>query len=414
MTKNYKITFSEDKDDFSFKTETEFLEWAFSNKDILENGSFSFESKIDNIDGQRIEKVLAFLKYYISIKRKCNVFMNDYNRSLLGGNYNEEVQKAIEEFVRVNDNGKFLRAALIGLGYKAFCDDDSFLDLAMAIEVFQTSILIHDDIIDKATIRRGMDTIEEAYNKYYNQLDSDDFVIKRNSVSSSMALCTGDLGFYLAEEIIVNGYKNNKNLSDILSYYHQMVIKTCYGEMIDVMLPFKEEFFGTDINLEEKIMEIYKLKTAWYTVIGPYCLGLTLAGADKSRVSEMEKILLDVGVAFQIKDDLLGIYGDDKHLGKSTNSDIEEYKQTILYSYVMKTKHKDELLKYYGKPNLTISEINEVKNIFDKSGSRNYAEKIMIDLFESSLKAIEKISWLNEKSKHVLLGFIIYLQNRTK
>ena len=183
--------------------------------------------------------------------------------------------------------------------------------------------------------------------------------------------------------------------------------------MLDIVLPFKEEYFETDGNLEHKIMEIYKLKTAWYSVIGPYCLGLILGAAKEEDIKTMEDILLEIGVAFQIQDDLLGIYGDEKQIGKSITSDLEEYKQTILYSYTMNTKYKDELHKYYGKK-IVPEEIKKVKEIFEKSGAKKYAENKMIELFKISEKQTDELDFINENNKSILKGFITYLKNRNK
>lgn len=413
MTKNYEITFSKNKEDFN--DISSFIEWAFSNKDILEKNNFTITSQIDTIDINNVKNLISFLKYYIKVKKSCDKKMKTYNNTLRKLTKNEEINKALEEFIRVNDNGKFLRAMLVGLGYHTSNhNDNNYINLALALEVFQTSILIHDDIIDNATIRRGKDTIPVSYNKSFKTKNKDAFLQKRNNFSNSMAICIGDLGFYLADELIVENYKNNPNLGDILSYYHHTAIKTCMGEMIDITLPFKEEFYQTDPNLEEKIMEVYKLKTSWYSVVGPYCLGLTLGNAPKNQIKKLENILLNVGIAFQIKDDLLGIYGNDKHLGKSTNSDIKEYKQTILYSYTMKTKYKKDLLKYYGKPNLTKTEINKVKEIFEKSGAKEYAENTMNHLFNISINKLKKEKSLKDEYKNILIGFITYLENRSK
>lgn len=415
MATTYNITFSKNKGELNFETVASFIEWAFSDKKAIEKGKFNFKSEINDIDIDDVKNILPFLKYYIKVKKLCDKKMNSYNDSLRKLHSNNELQRAFDEFIRVNANGKFLRAMLTALGYQSTNKkDNKYIDLALALEVFQTSILIHDDIIDNAVVRRGKDTIPVSYNKSFKTKKSDDFIQKRNKFSDSMAICIGDLGFYLAEELIVKNYKNNSNLSDILSYYHQTAIKTCMGEMIDITLPFKEEFYKTDPNLEEKITEVYKLKTAWYSVVGPYCLGLTLGGASKKQVKSMEEVLLGLGIAFQIKDDLLGIYGDEKHLGKSTNSDIEEYKQTILYSYTIKTKYKNQLLKYYGKHNLTKEEINKVKEIFEVSGAKKYAEDIMDNLFKTSLLKIKKDKYLNDEHKNLLIGFIIYLENRSK
>ena len=410
-----KINFSLTDEKYNFKSEEDFINWSFSNIKEVENNDFSFFSEINDIDIKKMENVILFLKYYLKVKKSCDKGMDKYNLSLRQLSDNEELKKALLEFVRMNDNGKFLRAMMVALGYHTTGKkDDRYLDLALAVEVFQTSILIHDDIIDNADVRRGKDTIPVSYKKMYGKFKSHNFIEKRNKFADSMALCVGDLGFYLAEELITNGYKDCKNLSDILSYYHQVAIKTCLGEMIDITLPFKEEFFETDKNLESKIMDVYRLKTAWYSVIGPFCLGLTLGDAAKEQITKMEQILLNVGIAFQIKDDLLGIYGDDKVLGKSTNSDIQEFKQTLLYSYTMKTKYKEELLEYYGKEDLTSRKIDKVKDIFDKSGAKKYAEDIMNKLFSDSLDQLHKEKWISEKYQRIISGFIIYLANRIK
>ena len=121
-----------------------------------------------------------------------------------------------------------------------------------------------------------------------------------------------------------------------------------------------------------------------------------------------------MGIAFQIKDDLLGIYGNQKHIGKSTNSDIEEYKQTILYSYVMNTEYKEELLKYYGNLELTETEISKAKHIFEISGAKKYATNTIEKLFNQGLKEIDKIEFIEKKNKNLLKGFVTYLKNRSK
>ncbi len=420
-TSKYKIIFTDIQEKTAdniayFSNGREFIDWFFANKNEFKNTKLVFESKLKNINCDDIQNMYEFLKFYLKIKKTCNDGMNNYNNNLLNEDKNEEIKKAISEFVRMNDNGKFLRATLVALGYQSMGNkDDNYLNLALALELFQTSILIHDDIIDNAVLRRGKETIPVSYNKHFNkETEQKNFKQKRQKFSDSMAICIGDLGFYLANELIVQGYKENRNLGNILSYYHQTAIKTCKGEMIDIVLPFKEEFFDTDPNLEEKIIEVYKLKTAWYSVIGPYCLGLTLGGMEEKNIKKIESILLNVGIAFQIKDDILGIYGDSNLLGKSTNSDIEEFKQTILYSFAMQTKYQEELLKYYGKPNLTIENIEEVKTIFEKSGAKKYAEDTMNKLFIHSLSEIDKDDSLNKEAKGILKGFIVYLQNRSK
>ena len=402
-----------DKKIVIIKSCEEFLKWFMSDKSL-------FDKKIGFIlddDGtvKKIEILYEFLKYYLSVKNKFDLKMNDYNDLFVKGYSNKFLEEALNQFVSSNKGGKFLRASLIAMGYNSFKKDDDYLPLGLALEIFQTSILIHDDIIDKADKRRGLDTIPIKYQKLYSDKvkGNDDFDIKRKDLGNSMALCLGDMGFYLALQVIVKNYRNNKNLDRVLEYYNDVAIKTCEGEMVDVILPFYEEYFGCEDDIESHVMEIYRLKTAWYSVVGPYCLGAILGGCDEKKVHKLEDALLGLGIAFQIKDDLLGIYGDETHIGKSITSDVSEFKQTILYAYTVNTSYKDELLKYYGK-NIDVSLMDKVRDIFDKSGAREYANKTMDKLFKQSFQSILDLDFLDIENKKILLGFAEYLMVRSK
>ena len=396
------------------KDSAEFLKWFMGDKSL-------FSKKIgfiidDEGEIKKVEILYDFLKYYLSIKDKFVLKMEDYNSLFVKGYSNRFLEEALEQFVSSNKGGKFLRACLIALGYQSFGkDDDSYLPLGIALELFQTSILIHDDIIDKADKRRGMDTIPVRYQKLYSdQIKGDgSFIDKRHDIGTSMALCLGDMGFYLALQVIAQNYKDNENLGRVLEYYNSVAIKTCEGEMVDVILPFYEEFYGSEGDLENHVMEIYKLKTAWYSVVGPYCLGAILGGLDDDKVHKLEDALINLGIAFQIKDDLLGIYGDEKHIGKSVTSDVSEFKQTILYAYAINSEYKDELLRYYGKE-IDAADMTNVRDIFSKSGAYDYAEKTMERLFKESFQAILDLDFLDLDKKKLLLGFAEFLRVRSK
>ena len=159
-------------------------------------------------------------------------------------------------------------------------------------------------------------------------------------------------------------------------------------------------------------MKIYKLKTSIYSIVGPFVLGLILANGKTKEIKEYESILEPIGISFQIKDDILGIFG--KNTGKSVVSDIEEFKQTILYSYIKisKPEYLNSLLAYYGTKTNT-NNLNKVKEIFIKSGALEYAEDKMNELFDISKEKIEKLQ-IKQDVKNILLGLIIFLRYRKK
>lgn len=363
------------------------------------------------------KNLTLFYLFYKEEVKKIEKEMVKWNKTFIKNSDNVLVKDALNHMVYMNSNGKYLRALLICLGYLIASKKNSnyYLPLASAYETFQTSILIHDDIIDNADLRRGKTTIHKKYEEKFDKYDlkDKDFVEKKKNISKSIGICVGDIGFYLANNIIVESYMNDKNLGRVLKHYNDIVINTGKGELIDVILPFNEEYNSKNKCLEKDVMEIYDLKTSWYTIVGPCCLGMLLGGSSDRVVSSLVKVLEPLGTAFQIKDDILGIFGETKSLGKSTTSDISEYKQTILYSYVVNnTKYKEELRKYYGKNSLTEKDVKHVKEIFSESGAREYATMTMNKLFTKTREGILKNHNIPSNYKEILLGLVTFLEIR--
>lgn len=360
---------------------------------------------------EQIKEYANLLEFFIYYKTKLKEFeieLKKINKSFLE-NDNPIVIDAINKFINMNGDGKFLRGCLIDLGYKLTKNDDYAKTLSLAYETFETSILIHDDIIDNAHLRRNKETIHETYKDEFKKYN-----VENDNTNTSLALCIGDLGFFYTNEMITKKYKNDKNLAKLLSYYNNIVIKTIKGEIIDVALPFIEKNDKEHTLHEEDIMEIYRLKTSWYTVVGPFVLGMILGNSKAKDIETFEKVLEPLGIAFQIKDDILGIYSSKEILGKSVYSDIEEFKQTILYSYIKINRNDllDELLKYYGK-SITEEESKKVQELFENSGALEYATNKMNEMFNEVYTNI-KLMDIKEYTKNILLGLILFLRLREK
>ena len=346
--------------------------------------------------------------YYKSKLKEFETELKKINKTFIEKD-NPIVIDAINKFINMNGDGKFLRGCLIDLGYKLNKNDDYAKTLSLAYETFETSILIHDDIIDNAHLRRNKETIHETYKNEFKKYN-----VENDNTNNSLALCIGDLGFFYTTELITKKYKNDKNLAKLLSYYNNIVIKTIKGEIIDVALPFIEKNDKKHTLHEEDIMEIYKLKTSWYTIVGPFVLGMILGNSKVKDMEIFEKVLEPLGIAFQIKDDILGIYSSKEILGKSVYSDIEEFKQTILYSYIKIKRNDllDELLKYYGR-SINEEESKKVQQLFEESGALEYATNKMNGMFNEAYSNIKSMD-IKEYIKNILLGLILFLRLREK
>ena len=351
-----------------------------------------------------------FKDYYKKVREKINAKLSKYNKELVIEE-NKLIKENLELFSNLNSDGKLVRGALVNLGYYLLKDDPDYsLDLSLAYEVFQTAILVHDDIIDNDNTRRGKETIHYAnYNKYKRYDDSCESI----HLGRSIALCVGDYGLYKSNQIIIDSYKADPNLSKVISNFNNTVLTTIRGELIDVILPFQGKYnLINDKDIENNIFEIYKLKTAHYTIIGPMTVGILLAGGDNSKLKEIELFGEKVGIAFQIQDDILGIYSDE--MGKVKGTDIKEFKQTILYSHIINTEYKDELMNYYGKNDISEQNISKVQELFRKSKSYDYAINKMNNLYDESIEILNNIKWIKEDKKDLLRGFVEYLRTRNK
>ena len=357
--------------------------------------------------------LLTFLLFYKDRLKELKENQSIINNRLKNDTYNENITSVIDDFIDLNQNGKYIRGILIALGsYLASGEKNKeYLNLAYAYEMLQTSILIHDDIIDNAKIRRGKETIPRRIcQKYLNESSNKEYHRHVLAVANSLGICAGDFGFYEAYNLIVKNYSNHKNFAKILEFYNNIVIKTIKGEILDVILPFKEKY--NLISVEEKdILDIYHLKTSWYTIIGPFFLGYILGG--KNEDEDLKRILNKIGIAFQIKDDILGIFGSNKEIGKSNISDIEEFKQTIMYSYITKTEYKNEFLKIYGKKNINEIELKKIRNLLIVSESYDYTKNYLDNIFGEIINEIEEYN-LIEEGNDILKGLLIFINVREK
>lgn len=332
-------------------------------------------------------------------KEKIEVKINEIlDKEISKYEDNEFIKESLKELKRLSQGGKRVRGYLIKLGQMLFGkDDDSYVDLAAAIEIFQTAILIHDDIIDEADKRRGMDTINAKY---------------KGHIGVAKGICIGDLGFFISYRII-----NNANISDnlkdeIVKIYSKTLHNTVNGEIVDVELPLKSLDFHKGMD-EKIIYDIYVNKTAWYTIIGPILIGAASAGASEEDKEKLIEMGTNLGIAFQIKDDLLGLYSSVSDMGKTLN-DIKEGKQTIIYKYAIDHASKEELEvigKYYGNPNVTEEESNLIIDLFDKLGAKENAENLVKKYTDNGISVIET---MDVQNKDLFMEFANYLLKRDK
>lgn len=367
----------------------------------------------------------SFQEFYVSSKERLGEKMDQINGALRADTH-PLISPFKEDFTDLNSGGKMLRGVLVNLGASlAGCEDPSVSDpLALAFELFQTGVLIHDDVIDQAESRRGKKTVHRRY---------EDRLIERKipmvskaetpgKVGMSAAVCMGDAGLYYANRLIADSFREDQRCGTLILYFDQVILDTIRGELLDVVLPCELQ----DSALSEKeradllnrsVMEIYHLKTSRYSVVGPLHLGMMMGSLSEEEMETVDAFADHLGVAYQIEDDILGIYGDEKKMGKDIGSDVSEYKQTVLFVYVRTKEDGSDWLrlkKFYGKEHLSFEELEEVRDIFRTSGALDYARKLAARCYEDAGCELSKMTFLSEEKKQLLYGLIAALKGRSR
>lgn len=363
-----------------------------------------------------------FLAFYKESTERLTREAEGCNRSLRK-DPNPFLKICREDLADLNSGGKMLRGVLIGLGYRIGGGGDiRYSDaLAVAYELFQTGILIHDDIIDNASTRRGKFTIHERCKKRMAARSTRMLaeVDKPADVARSVALCVGDLGIYGANLKIAEAYASDPRFGEMLRYFDEVVINTIRGELLDVVLPYELQDGSYDEKkakalLEKSVKDIYHLKTSCYSIIGPLHLGMMLAGAAEEEMKAMDRFADEIGIAYQIMDDILGIYADAGYLGKDVGSDIAEFKQTILWMYVRNNDPEatERLLRYYGRRHISEEDLKAVRDIFRESGALSYAQSVMEGCFDRALRILSRMRFVGEEDRRILKGFVAWCSGR--
>lgn len=303
--------------------------------------------------------------------------------------------------------GKRLRPALMYYGYLGVRgkEKSKIVRTAVGIELIHTFLLIHDDIIDKDNKRHNEDTIHFRYQKLGKNIFSQD---NSEHFGNSMGIIMGDMVSALGNQIIFNSEFSPELIIRALSKLQSVVSMTVIGEAQDVYMGYRGE------ASEKEILEMYKNKTAKYTIESPLHLGAILGGADDKVLKNLTRLSIPIGVAFQIQDDILGVFGSERKIGKSVGSDIQEGKQTILVSKALENSNRNQkkaLNNLLGKNDLTFRDIKRFREIIKETGSLNYAQSMARKLIHQGKREINKAK-IAKESKDFLLGMADYTAER--
>jgi geranylgeranyl diphosphate synthase type II len=276
----------------------------------------------------------------------------------------------------MNIKGKRIRPLLVLHACDIFEGKvEKALGAAHAVEVFHNFTLVHDDIMDNASMRRGEKTVHEVF-------------------GNNVAILAGDVMLSLAYQYLAEN--NDDCLVKLIQVFNRTGVQVMEGQQWDVD-------FETRLDVTEaEYMEMIKYKTSVLLACS-LKLGAIIAGAPEEDQENIYQFGLNLGLAFQIKDDYLDSFGETEKVGKRIGGDILNNKKTLLLITALKTAtgaDKEELLSLLSETDED-KKITNTKTLFEKTGVKNYAEQKMQDLFNTALEYLNKVKADEDRKKNL-------------
>ena len=286
--------------------------------------------------------------------------------------------------------GKRIRPSFVLMAYNLFKDDvETALPAAAALETYHNYTLLHDDLMDNADVRRGRPTVHKKWN-------------------ANTAILSGDTMLSLAYLHLANS--KTENLKDALDLFTVTALEVSEGQQYDMEFETR-----TDVK-EEEYIEMIRLKTSVLLACA-LKMGALLAGASAEDAELIYKFGEKVGLAFQLQDDYLDVYGDPVVFGKTIGGDITSNKKTYMLINAWNRSEgetRSELNHWLGVSDFDRKEkIKAVTNIYNKLGIDKLAEAKIKECFDESRKYLDGISIADER-KQVLRGYTENMMNRKK
>lgn len=289
--------------------------------------------------------------------------------------------------------GKRIRPLLLCCGYLCLggTNAQAILQASVAVELLQTGLIIHDDVIDRSVERRAGPTMHLLWQEYFHQARyRARYADEPEHFGLSMALLMGDIASALAYEILVRADFPVEHKLRAVHTFSDVISRVAFGELLDVDMGMR----SLDALTEEEIIKVYELKTAGYTTEGPLHMGAVLGGANAHQLRILSEYAIPLGIAFQIQDDLLGMFGKRDEIGKDEGSDLLEAKRTPLLLKAWQESSPSEralLGRTLQSQEQAQRDLDLVRALIVKTGALRHAQDLISQNFDKVYASLPKI-----------------------
>jgi geranylgeranyl diphosphate synthase type I len=324
----------------------------------------------------------------------------------------EDAQRLVEHARISVSGGKRFRASFCWWGHLAIADPsdpgfdaDALLRACASLELLHASALVHDDYMDASDVRRGRPATHRAFEALHRD---NGWSASAAQYGASAAILLGDLLLSWADELLRTCGLPAEKVLDALGYFDLTRTEVVAGQFLDVSAQARAT---SDVDLA---MRVVRYKSAKYSIERPLHIGAALAGGTPPELDQLSRFGLPLGEAFQLRDDLLGVFGDPEVTGKPAGDDLVEGKRTVLIALALEAlegRDRDHLDHSLGKP-LTTDEVAELRGLIDASGAHQQVEQLISTLTATALEALDAAS-IRVEARTVLGGLAEAATQRT-
>lgn len=322
-------------------------------------------------------------------------------QSVILASVSPDLVPLIEALTALLAGGKRLRPAFAYWGWRgAHGDahlDDQALTAAAGLEFLQACALIHDDVMDGSDTRRGLPA---AHRRFAGVHRNEQWLGSPEAFGVGAAILLGDLCLSWADEVVFGTSFPTEALDRAKAVYDEMRTELMAGQYLDLL---EQARGGGSV---ERALTVVRYKSAKYTIERPLHLGAALAGAPDSVFAAYTGYGLPLGEAFQLRDDILGVFGDPSETGKPAGDDLREGKRTVLIAMAVERSSAAQasvIRRLLGDPGLDSAGVEEMRGIISDTGALAQTEEMIEQLLTQSLDALDTAD-LEEQAREVLRG----------
>lgn len=310
--------------------------------------------------------------------------------------HGEDVLPLFDAMGRLLAGGKRLRAAFTYWAWRTFTTDDGeaegALRLGAALELFQAAALFHDDLMDKSDTRRGHATAHVHFARMHRAGgwpgDSEQFGL-------SAAVLLGDLALAGSERLLGDALQHLPEhvAAPTRGIFDEMRTEVTLGQYLDVLSQVRP-WSDDAVEDERRARAVIRAKSARYSVEHPLSLGAAAAGVDDATLTTVRRFGLPLGEAFQLRDDVLGVFGDPTTTGKPAGDDLREGKRTVLLARALGAATPAEaalVRSLVGSPTLSDDDVDELRGIFERTGALAGVERLVAELTDEAFTALDAL-----------------------